>query len=120
MNRSDESAPAGFDPAAAKAAGLTVERRGAIALIGIDRPAKRNALSDPLVRAIGHAFGALDSPVRAAVLYGHGEHFCAGLDLSALRERSTTEGVLHSMMWHDAFDAIQFGKVPVIAVLKGA
>ena len=58
--------------------------------------------------------------MRAAVLSGEGDHFCAGLDLSELVERDIAEGVLHSRMWHAAFDAVQFGRVPVVAVLHGA
>ena len=54
------------------------------------------------------------------VLSGEGEHFCAGLDLSELMERDVADGVLHSRMWHAAFDQIQFGRVPVVAVLHGA
>ncbi len=58
--------------------------------------------------------------MRAAVISGEGEHFCAGLDLSELIERDVRSGVLHSRMWHAAFDAMQFGRVPVIAALHGA
>src|SRR6185436_12890733 len=54
------------------------------------------------------------------VVSGAGEHFCAGLDLSELGERSVAEGVMHSRAWHAAFEQIQFGRVPVIAVLHGA
>jgi enoyl-CoA hydratase/carnithine racemase len=54
------------------------------------------------------------------VVSGAGEHFSAGLDLSELSERSVAEGIVHSRGWHAAFDAIQFGRVPVIAVLHGA
>jgi len=54
------------------------------------------------------------------VISGEGSHFCAGLDLSELVERDIGGGVLHSRMWHAAFDQIQFGRVPVIAVLHGA
>ena len=49
-----------------------------------------------------------------------GHHFCAGLDLSALSETSTFEGVRHSMMWHRAFAAIEGGELPVVAALHGA
>jgi enoyl-CoA hydratase/carnithine racemase len=35
-------------------------------------------------------------------------------------ERDVASGVLHSRMWHAAFDQIQFGRVPVVAVLHGA
>ena len=46
--------------------------------------------------------------------------FCAGLDLSEVTERNVAQGILHSRSWHACFDAIQFGPVPVIAVLHGA
>ena len=76
--------------------------------------------NDPLVAALHTAFVNLPQEVRAVVLSGEGEHFCAGLDLSELQERDVAEAVVHSRNWHAAFDAIQFGRVPVIAVLHGA
>ena len=54
------------------------------------------------------------------VVHGEGEHFSAGLDLGELTERDIAEGVMHSRMWHRAFEQIEFGKVPVVAVLHGA
>ena len=54
------------------------------------------------------------------MLHGEGEHFSAGLDLGELTERDVAEGVEHSRMWHRAFEQIEFGKVPVVAVLHGA
>ena len=54
------------------------------------------------------------------LLAGEGEHFSAGLDLSELKERDVKQGIAHSGLWHRAFEKIQFGKVPVVAVLHGA
>jgi enoyl-CoA hydratase/carnithine racemase len=99
---------------------LTFEVVGAVAKIGINRPAKRNALSDQLVRELHRCFEDLPETVKAVVLYGHGEHFCAGLDLAAVRLQSVAEGMYHSRMWHAAFERVQFGRAPVIAVLHGA
>ncbi|WP_119152886.1 crotonase/enoyl-CoA hydratase family protein [Caldimonas tepidiphila] len=93
---------------------------GPVAHLRLNRPAKRNALNDPLVAAIHTAFINLPAEVRVVVISGEGEHFCAGLDLSELSERSVAEGIAHSRSWHAAFDALQFGRVPVIAVLHGA
>ncbi|MCU0930096.1 MAG: crotonase/enoyl-CoA hydratase family protein [Burkholderiaceae bacterium] len=84
------------------------------------RATKRNALNDTLVRQLHTAFVHWPAEVRAVVLSGEGDHFCAGLDLSEMSERSTFEGVAHSRMWHATMDAIQFGRVPVVAVLHGA
>jgi len=99
---------------------ITLAFDGAVARIAINRPAKRNALSDELIGALQQTFERLPDTVRAVVLTGEGEHFCAGLDLAEMRERSTTEAVHHSRMWHAAFERVQFGRAPVIVVLRGA
>lgn len=99
---------------------LHVDASGPIAVLRLARPAKRNALNDALIADLHAAFVRLPGHVRAAVIHGEGPHFCAGLDLSELSERTAAEGILHSRAWHAAFDQIQFGKVPVIAVLNGA
>lgn len=99
---------------------LKLEIIGAVASVVINRPAKRNALSDPLVMAIQTCFETLPPAVKAVVLSGEGGHFCAGLDLSEVTDRDTTEAMYHSRMWHASFERVQFGRVPVIAVLHGA
>ncbi|MGY0197746.1 crotonase/enoyl-CoA hydratase family protein [Leptothrix sp. BB-4] len=99
---------------------LEITRHGVVLQLRLNRPAKRNALSDPLIQQMHTAFVNLPEDIRAVVISGAGEHFCAGLDLSELVERDIGSGVLHSRMWHAAFDAIQFGRVPVIAALHGA
>lgn len=99
---------------------LSIGRQEDIAIIRLERAAKRNALNDGLILALRDAFQNLPEGVRAVVIDGAGEHFCAGLDLSELKERDAGQGVLHSRMWHQALDALQFGPVPVIAALHGA
>ena len=86
----------------------------------LNRPAKRNAVNDALVLMLENLVTRLDPDVRCVVLSGEGQHFCAGLDLSELADRSAYEGVLHSRMWHAALDKLQFAPVPVVAVLHGA
>jgi enoyl-CoA hydratase/carnithine racemase len=99
---------------------LAISQAGPVLHLQLNRPAKRNAISDGLVQQIHTAFVNLPDTVRAVVVSGAGDHFCAGLDLSELVQRDIHAAVLHSRMWHAAFDAIQFGKVPVVAVLHGA
>jgi enoyl-CoA hydratase/carnithine racemase len=96
------------------------ERDGAVLHLRLNRPAKRNAVNDGLMLALDRAFTGLGSDVRCIVLSGEGQHFCAGLDLSELSERTVYEGVLHSRMWHATLDKLQFAPVPVVAVLHGA
>lgn len=62
----------------------------------------------------------LPAEAKAAVLCGEGEHFCAGLDLSELRERDAADGMRHSRLWHAALERAQYGAVPVVAALHGA
>jgi enoyl-CoA hydratase/carnithine racemase len=99
---------------------IQLEIDGDVAIVRLNRPAKRNALSDALVSAVRQTFQGLPSTVRAAVLDGSGEHFCAGLDLSELKERDAGAGLHHSRMWHAALEEVQYGPVPVIAALHGA
>ena len=86
---------------------LEITRHDMVLQLRLNRPAKRNALSDPLIQQLHTAFVNLPEDIRAVVISGAGEHFCAGLDLSELVERDIGSGVLHSRMWHAAFDAIQ-------------
>jgi enoyl-CoA hydratase/carnithine racemase len=106
-----------------KSSALQLDIRGddnQVAVLRLNRAAKRNALNDSLILAIRDAFDSLPSTVRAAVIDGAGDHFCAGLDLSELKERDAGQGLFHSRMWHDALERVQFGPVPVIAALHGA
>jgi enoyl-CoA hydratase/carnithine racemase len=91
-----------------------------VAVVQLTRPTKRNALNDGLVIALRDVFQNLPKEAKAAVIHGEGDHFCAGLDLSELQERDAGQGVMHSRMWHQALDCIQFGSVPVVAALHGA
>ena len=102
---------------------LHLEFRGdqqEVAVIRLTRGAKRNALNDALILSIRDTFENLPATVRAAVIDGEGEHFCAGLDLSELKERDAGQGLHHSRMWHAALERVQYGPVPVIAALHGA
>lgn len=99
---------------------LCIEQSGAIVHLRLNRPGKRNAMSDTMIRQLHTAFINLPPSARVVVISGEGSHFCAGLDLSEVSEQSVTDGIHHSRLWHAAFDAVQFGPVPVISVLHGA
>ncbi|MBF4160764.1 crotonase/enoyl-CoA hydratase family protein [Nocardioides acrostichi] len=99
---------------------LDAELRGAVAVLTLDRPAKRNALSDEMIGGIEAFFLGLPASVAAVVIAAAGDHFSAGLDLSEMSERSTFDGMVHSRMWHRVFELVESGPVPVVAALKGA
>lgn len=93
---------------------------GAIATITMNRPDKRNAMSDPFIVELEAAFATLADSVRVVILTGAGGHFCAGLDLAEHIERSAEEGIYHSRNWHRILDMIQLGGRPVVAAMMGA
>jgi (methylthio)acryloyl-CoA hydratase len=99
---------------------LIVQQEGEILLIKINRPQKRNAINDALILEIEQVFSNIPTGIKTAIISGQGEHFSAGLDLSELKERTLPVALAHSRMWHRALEKIQFGTIPVIAVLHGA
>jgi (methylthio)acryloyl-CoA hydratase len=99
---------------------LQISQNGAVTVIALNRPQKRNALSDGVIAELQYSFENLTDHTKCVVLHGLGTHFCAGLDLSELSERNAAQGVVHSRSWHRALDAIDKGLVPVVAALHGA
>ena len=99
--------------------------RGPAAVITLDRPEKRNALSRALIAATTDAFlRASDDPAaRCVILTGNGPAFCAGMDLDELRE---TLGPDSEKVWADAtrlsalYALIYTLPKPTIAAVNGA
>ncbi|WP_127902275.1 methylthioacryloyl-CoA hydratase [Solirhodobacter olei] len=89
----------------------------------LNRPAKRNALDAATVEEMVRLFDtAPRAGVRAIVLAAAGDHFCAGLDLVEhhREDRSPADFMHICLRWHEAFNKMEYGGVPVIAALKGA
>src|SRR5207244_4492683 len=61
-----------------------VERRGPGFVMGVNRPAKRNAFKLAMIDQLAAAYYELetDDEIRCGVLFAHGEHFTGGLDLA--------------------------------------
>ena len=89
----------------------------------LNRPEKRNALDAQTVDELVELFVTIPrAGVRSVVLAGAGDHFCAGLDLVEhhKEDRSPAEFMHLCLRWHEAFNKMEYGGVPVIAALKGA
>lgn len=99
---------------------VTYELKDEIAHVGLNRPLKRNAISDIFVEDLAKAVARAETEAKAAVLFGHGSHFCAGLDLAEHVEKSAMEGVRGSRRWHAVFAGIEHGTIPWISALHGA
>jgi len=110
----------GIDRPVALPSCVQVEMRDTIAVVTLNRPEKRNSLSDELVLGLQTFFSSIPSHVQAVVMNGAGENFCAGLDLNELKESSVTESFETSKIGQRLNDTVQFCKVPVVAVLHGA
>lgn len=99
---------------------VTYEMDGPVAAIGLNRPEKRNAISDRFVEEIARHVDRARAEAKAAVLFGHGPHFCAGLDLAEHVSKTPIEGVHGSRRWHEVFSGIEFGPIPWFMALHGA
>jgi (methylthio)acryloyl-CoA hydratase len=99
---------------------LVVSQRGAITLVQLSRPDTRNALNIEMLTGIETLFRSPPAGTRAIVLHGGGNHFCAGGDLAYLGQSDGADILGFSRVAHQAFDQIEYGAVPVVAVLHGA
>lgn len=99
---------------------LKIERDGDIAILTMNRPAKRNAMCDALLFAIDGFFSNIPADVKVVVLTGTAGHYCSGLDLSELVMRDAEGTMRHSRNWHAIMDKIQYGGVPVVSAMFGA
>jgi methylglutaconyl-CoA hydratase len=95
-----------------------------VARITLNRPEKRNALNDELIRSIKDSLRRADADdeVRVIVLTGAGDDFCSGADLAALQKISTAgveENLADAASLMALFTLIRSVHQPVIAAVKG-
>ncbi|MDQ3253079.1 MAG: enoyl-CoA hydratase-related protein [Acidobacteriota bacterium] len=101
---------------------LTME--GAVAFVTLNRPEKRNALSDAVVNELKRVLRAADNErtVRVVVMTGAGVDFSSGADLAALQkisESSITENLEDAQSLMELFALIRRVRVPVVAAVRG-
>ena len=109
---------------------ISVEMQGGVAIVSLNRPEKHNAVDRGMFDAIIEIGASLasDRSLRAVVLRGNGDNFCAGIDISAFQggessfDPSSMQPLANSLanyyqsagwVWRDL-------PVPVIAALHGA
>lgn len=104
---------------------VTYSHAGPAAVVTLNRPDKRNALSRALIAGLTAAFerAKADSAVRCVILTGNGPAFCAGMDLDELRGTLTAE---KDQVWDDAqklsalYELIFTLPKPTVAAVNGA
>ena len=100
-----------------------------IAVVTLNRPEKRNALSDDVrtqfIAALEKA--AADRTVRAVVVTGRGKSFCAGGDIAGMRDRLSSpsdqiafNGWTRQKRTHQAVSLLHFMPKPTIAAVNGS
>lgn len=98
---------------------IAEERHGAVALVRLNRPEARNALSPEMMDELGGALERLDADdaVRALVVAGSDEVFAAGADIRALRDRSFGDALFHptAVFWQRVAGC----RTPMIAAVSG-
>ena len=60
---------------------VTYELEGEIALVGLNRPDKRNCFNPNVMKALREAIERAGEEAKCGIIFGHGDNFCAGLDL---------------------------------------
>ena len=99
---------------------LKIDIDGAIAVLTMNRPDKRNAMNDTLLTELDAFFSAPSEGVKVVVLTGTAGHYCSGLDLSEQVQRDAEGTMRHSRGWHAVMERIQFSGLPVVSAMFGA
>ncbi len=102
---------------------LLVEDHGAVRILTMNRPQKRNALNSELTQSLLDALRSADSDesVRCVLLTGAGQGFCAGADLSEFKSLQDPQAAERraelTMQLHLVFSKIS---KPVVTAINGA
>ena len=102
---------------------ITVETRGHVCLMGLNRPEKQNAFDLEMYAELAYAYGELDRnpELRCGVLFAHGKHFTSGLELDkwapvlANGKWAVPEGCIHPL----GIDSAARCKKPVVMAIQG-
>jgi len=100
---------------------IDVTRDGATAILTMNDPGRRNALSPDMRAQMLTAADAamMDADVRAIVIAGQGDHFCAGGDLKSMRSGDPVYARARMMVTERLVRVLAAGPKPVIAAVEG-
>lgn len=103
---------------------ITLEVQGSVLRIGIDRREKYNGFTPRMLAELGEAYTRLDEDpeLRAGVLFAHGPHFTAGLDLPRFHEGMKEGAAARERARTDRVDPAALGRAcrkPVVAAVHG-
>lgn len=100
---------------------IRVQKQGAVFEIILDRPQQRNALTAEMIGALAAEIAAADAAAdcRCVVIKSSGEHFCAGRELAAGRERDLDAVLAYDDAYAGIFERLRVLNKPSLAVVRG-
>jgi enoyl-CoA hydratase/carnithine racemase len=100
---------------------LRLSKRGSVGVLTIDRPARKNALSRELLEAFAamRATVQADDELRALIITGAGDAFCAGADLKERATMSEAEVRQQLERYRTALGWLDGSALPVVAAING-
>lgn len=100
---------------------ILLERREAIAIVRLNRPEKRNALSRTMLEELRIAFEQFENEqnLTTVILTGSGDAFCAGTDIAELADLDQDEALATSERGQSVCNQIENCSVPVIGAING-
>ncbi len=100
---------------------IDVERREGVAVVTLNRPETKNAITEEMRRQLWDAFEgiALDNSVRAVILTGAGGNFCSGMDVGNLGQGGINGSLDRMHTLHRIARSIYHLKKPTIAAIPG-
>src|SRR5438132_2275786 len=102
---------------------VTYELEDEIALVGLNRPDKRNCFNPDVMKALLEAVLRAGEEAKCGIIFGHGDNFCAGLDLRWAAENWKTgrsQRLPFPFNRNTFFEAMARGNIPFVAALHGA
>src|SRR4051794_14413322 len=102
---------------------VTYELEGEVALVGLNRPDKRNCFNPEVMKGLRVAIERAGEEAKCGIIFGHGDNFCAGLDLRWAAESWKTgrsERLPFQFNRNTYFESMARGNIPFIAALHGA
>ena len=98
---------------------ITMERRGRIALVTLNRPDSLNALNQEVMSEVADVFARIDQDkeIAVSVLTGAGRAFAAGADIKEMQPQSFSDMYLND--YFAGWDRFAACRKPVIAAVNG-
>src|SRR5260370_17013308 len=102
---------------------VTYDLEGEVALVGLNRPDKRNCFNPDVMKALLEAIVRAGEEAKCGIVFGHGDNFCAGRDRRWAAESWKTgrsQRLPFQFNRNSYFEVMARGDIPFIAALHGA